>query len=65
MVPSVVDDTRFDLTRVAAPRSPLVIEAGALVDGKYRIERLIGKGAMGAVHEGVHATAAAIVGASR
>jgi serine/threonine protein kinase len=31
-----------------------VLELGQLVDGKYRVERLLGKGGMGAVFEGYH-----------
>jgi eukaryotic-like serine/threonine-protein kinase len=31
-----------------------VLEPGQLVDGKYRVERLLGKGGMGAVFEGYH-----------
>ena len=47
------DDTCFDLTRVASPPAQ-ALDVGALVDGKYRLERLIGKGAMGAVYEARH-----------
>ena len=31
-----------------------MLESGQLVDGKYRVERLLGKGGMGAVFEGYH-----------
>lgn len=31
-----------------------MLEPGQLVDGKYRVERLLGKGGMGAVFEGYH-----------
>lgn len=31
-----------------------MLEIGQVVDGKYRVERLLGKGGMGAVFEGRH-----------
>ena len=36
----------------ASPARPMNLEPGQIVDGKYRIVRLLGKGAMGAVFEG-------------
>jgi serine/threonine protein kinase len=50
---SAVDDECFDLTRPNPLRmQPLGV--GTVVAGKYRLERLIGKGAMGAVYEARH-----------
>jgi eukaryotic-like serine/threonine-protein kinase len=50
---SGVDEECIDLVRANPPRmQPL--DVGMVVAGKYRLERLIGKGAMGAVYEARH-----------
>jgi serine/threonine-protein kinase len=50
---SGVDDECFDLTR-ANPLRMQPLDVGMVVAGKYRLDRLIGKGAMGAVYEARH-----------
>ncbi|HEX3771721.1 MAG TPA: serine/threonine-protein kinase [Polyangiaceae bacterium] len=59
MVSPAVEESGFELTRVVSSRRSgrrpaRAKTVGALIDGKYRLERLIGKGAMGAVFEAHH-----------
>jgi eukaryotic-like serine/threonine-protein kinase len=40
--------------RMAEPQSPDLLPAGTVLDGSYRLARLLGRGAMGTVYEGHH-----------